>query len=653
MKLHTLILDNFQGLRHFEHNFSGQNTSVFGDNATGKTTLFNAITWLLFGTSSTGAKGFSPKTVDSNGEVHGLEHSVEATMEFDNGDRIPLKKVFKEIWRTKRGSLTEEFSGHTTEFYINGVPVKEKDFADRLPDADKMKLLTVPWYFSEGISWQERRNVLLEMGDKVSDEDVMTVPELKNLPKILSNFALTNNLSKITVDEYRKVATARRQLLNRSLDSLPGRIDEATKAIPADAPTDRAASKAYTNSMAGKLDAINQQIESMQKERAEIAARKSDGLIAEQIAALRSKQQDIKLQASRKYQAEYEKWLEEDKTYRNQETELLNRVYQLKTSVEDQLRLIKKLEVRREQLLDEYHAEAAKSWDRSKEVCPSCNRPLPSDQIENLYEEFNLAKSKKLEVINKRGCEEASAAKIKTENEKLAALQAKLSEALLSDIAFKAKAKSQLPERPIAENLPAYIEIDKQIKTLRANEDTGEAVRLALTEVNVRISELQADASKIGRLIADATVAMKQVERIEELETERKQTAVEYEQLDLGLRLCEIFVKTKMDMLSVAVNKRFKSVSFRLFVEQINGGVKEDCEVLVPGPSGQMVSYQFANNAARINAGLEIIGALSKHYGLSMVVFVDNAEAVTKLADTDFQLIRLIVSEADKALRIA
>ena len=72
----------------------------------------------------------------------------------------------------------------------------------------------------------------------------------------------------------------------------------------------------------------------------------------------------------------------------------------------------------------------------------------------------------------------------------------------------------------------------------------------------------------------------------------------------------------------------------------------------MPGPSGQMVTFAHANNAARINAGLEIISVLQKHFNNSVTVFVDNAEAVTRLADPGCQLIQLIVSEADKSLRI-
>ena len=73
---------------------------------------------------------------------------------------------------------------------------------------------------------------------------------------------------------------------------------------------------------------------------------------------------------------------------------------------------------------------------------------------------------------------------------------------------------------------------------------------------------------------------------------------------------------------------------------------------MIPTEDGRMVPFTFANNAARINAGLEIIDTLSKHWNLAMPVFIDNAESVTRLLKMDTQVIRLVVSEPDKKLRL-
>ena len=107
--------------------------------------------------------------------------------------------------------------------------------------------------------------------------------------------------------------------------------------------------------------------------------------------------------------------------------------------------------------------------------------------------------------------------------------------------------------------------------------------------------------------------------------------------------LCEEFIRTKVDMLEEKINKLFKNVKFKMFNTLINGGIEETCQTLING-----VPYSDANNAAKINAGLEIINVISKHYQRSFPVFIDNRESVTKIIPTDCQIANLIVSEKIK-----
>ena len=115
---------------------------------------------------------------------------------------------------------------------------------------------------------------------------------------------------------------------------------------------------------------------------------------------------------------------------------------------------------------------------------------------------------------------------------------------------------------------------------------------------------------------------------------------------------CDNFTREKVKRITDNINKKFKKVRFRLFSEQINGGLKNDCAVMIPCEDGRLVPFSAANNAARINAGIELIGIFGEHWGIHMPLFIDNAESVTHIANTDTQLIRLVVSEKDKKLRI-
>jgi len=144
---------------------NGKDFAIYGDNGTGKTTVFNAFTWLLFDKPSTGAKNFTPKTRTPDGEVHGLDHTASAVLEHE-GKRISLTKTYREIYKKKRGSIREKFDGHTTEYFVDGVPVKEKEYTDAVGamwrgDAELAKILTMPEYFSEVLPWEKRRALLL------------------------------------------------------------------------------------------------------------------------------------------------------------------------------------------------------------------------------------------------------------------------------------------------------------------------------------------------------------------------------------------------------------------------------------------------------------------------------------------------------------
>jgi hypothetical protein len=53
------------------------------------------------------------------------------------------------------------------------------------------------------------------------------------------------------------------------------------------------------------------------------------------------------------------------------------------------------------------------------------------------------------------------------------------------------------------------------------------------------------------------------------------------------------------------------------------------------------------NQAARLNAGLDIINTLCKHYDVYAPIVVDNSESNLNILDTDSQQIRLEVFDSE------
>lgn len=182
--------------------------------------------------------------------------------------------------------------------------------------------------------------------------------------------------------------------------------------------------------------------------------------------------------------------------------------------------------------------------------------------------------------------------------------------------------------------------LEKEIEVISA--DTS-----GKTELEARKAVLKNEIAEItGKIMAADNTKVK--ERIAELEAEQKEVGQKIADQEQMIDLVEDFIRTKMNMISEKINGMFKIVSFKLFSEQINGGLKETCECTVGG-----IPLSSLNNGHRIVAGLDIIHSLSNLYGVSCPIFVDNAESINdfNVPKMDAQMIYLTVTD-DKELKV-
>jgi len=227
IKISNLKLKNFKGIKNLEINFEGKNANIYGKNATGKTTVFDAFKWLFFDKDSSDRKDFNIKTLDENNKpIHFLEHEVEAILLIDGVD-MTFKKMLKEKWVTKRGETQQEFSGHETSYWIDEVPVKKKDYEEKinsLVPESLFKLITDPLYFNKQLKWQERREILTNIsGNQITDEEILNAnEEFKTLQQ---------NLNGRSIEDYKKVIQSKIKELNNQKESIPIRIDELTNTL--------------------------------------------------------------------------------------------------------------------------------------------------------------------------------------------------------------------------------------------------------------------------------------------------------------------------------------------------------------------------------------------------------------------------------------
>ena len=643
MKLTQLTLSNFQGIRKLTLSFpDGCSASIWGDNGTGKTTVYNSLTWLLFDKSSTGVKNFSPKTRDSKGEVHNIENTVEGVFVNElTGTTITLRKTLKEVYRRKRGSISEDFEGNTTDYYINGVPAKANEYnrtiEEKFGDAEAIKALTMPNYFPEQLDWQSRRKLLIDTCGDITDEQV--IREHEDLEELKSY------LGQYTVDDYRKIAKAKMTEINKQLQTLPARIDEVMAMIEALPVSDQ--SEEELRDRARILEQKKFEVVDTEDEQTKLEVLNKNRITAIQKLATAQRAYDDAF-------AEKKRMFEEmRKEYDTSSLELNKRriEYDLRMA-QDELEIVIK---RRARLAEEYNKEKDSPEDVS-DICVTCGQKLPPEKVESARQAVRKAKADRLSKIADDVQSQASKALIDKLQRKIDEIKILLTQTVRDIEANEHKLSTLpvLPEQESFETTEEYKTIDSEMQTIdSAIKETRSAIEAKRQEAVDYLRPINDELEQIQTALKAYENKALYQNRVNQLESQEKNLATEYTKLERGMYLCDQFTIAKMEMLDENINRLFTKVKFRMYQEQINGGIKDDCEVMIPLPDGRLIPYGYANNAARITAGLEIINCLSAVYGRTMPIIMDNAEAVTHLEKPEnLQVIRLVVSASDKTLRL-
>ena len=641
-----LSFKNFKGFKEKEIDFEKDLTNISGDNATGKTTIFDGFSWLLWGKDSQNRKDYGIKPYQEDGEnIHNVETIVVGVLCIDGKENI-LKRVYKEVWKKKRGSNDSEFSGHTTDFYINEVPRKKKeyeDFISEIVSEDEFNLLSNPMYFNTIIDKKERRKILLSLVEDVSPDDIFKINEdLKEL-----------DLENYTIDELKAMAKSTCKKINGKLIEIPARIDELNNTKTNEDFTELESEK----------ERIKAELEKIDKELA--GARSASEILDEKYEKISG----LKKEAREIINLYEENKKEKIQEYTNRNIEISGKIDASKFEIEnakvrtkiakeeikDEEDKIKKSKIKLEEMRKEWEEVAVSKCDDSF-ICPTCGQEFPEEKQEEIKKKFNLNKSKKLEELRRIGekinedinkytknIEEnkEKIEQIEIDAKKIYEKKNSLEEEKEKNEELIERAK-ELKIRPSEEKRKEEIEkeiekIEEEIKNNRQNNNTE-----LLSRKRTLDEKLDGINSKVSLKGLNAELDRK----IEEYEEEEKKLSCEFEEKQKILYLCDEYIRAYTELVSEKVNNLFTFVKFKLFDKQINGGIQETAEATYKG-----VPYGSLNNAAKINAGLDIINALSKKFEKEIPIFVDNAESVNELVDVDSQLIRLVVSKY-KNLRI-
>lgn len=666
IEIKRLRLENFKGIRSLELDLNHV-VSIMGQNGTGKSTIADSWSWLLHGKDSEGRSdsNFAIKTLDADNNVlPKINHTVEAVLDVD-GEEVTLKRTLQEKWIKSRGALETTFQGNETLFEWNDVPMRKKDYEDKinsLIDESVAKLISNPLAFN-ALPWQDQRNILISIVGEVDDTDI--AKGNKDFEGLLAK------LSNKDLEEYKKELAAKRKKLNEAIRDIPSRIDEVTKTKPES--HDWSALEKESARIVENIDKVDSEIEDRNK--ALESQNKARQEKSDQIYKLKTRNQNIEFEIKKEMQqAESSKSdptapIKRDiqvsegnlASYKN----VLSRLKSELSSLEEEL---KNVSVNRMEKREEWQAENARElkFDADKFECPACKRPLEADDIEAEKErmrvDFNTDKAKSLELINTQGgnlknrqeeleksvssLEKRLAdgkAKVKETEEEIAGLQKKLEAEEGKGV--EAVDTDKLLEEKLANSKEHFFN-KKEIAELQD--------QLENTKEGVDVSDLKAKKTELNGQLSEVTAKLshkQQIEKVDarakELEADEKKYAQQIADIEKEQFVAQEFTTKKVADLEDRINQMFNGpVSIKMFKDQIDGVIPW-CTVLVNG-----IPFADANTAGRVNAGLSIINVLGDYYGVCAPVFIDGRESVTNLVESDSQIINLIVSENHQTLTV-
>ena len=638
IKINRLSLENFKCHKSLTLTFAGGNASIYGDNASGKTSIYDALTWLLFGKDSqgNGEKNIEIKPLSPSGEV--LDHlavtAVEAELDV-NGLRLTLRRTYKEVWTTKRGSSEATYDGNTSEYYIDGVPCKKNGFQDavnQLVSEDTFRMLTSVTRFASDISWQERRGVLFQVAGVMDDRQILGTNEA---------FApLVEGMGRLSLEDYKKKLLAEKKKFVGAKTEIPARISECQKTIDDIQGLDFIGARAQVEALQGKQDSIS----------AQIAALEHD-------SAAEQKRMEI-----REAQLEQMALENENKAYRASQASPMMNVGSLRNQLTD-------LTVKRSRVMNEYQRECKGLGDKEQAIadaraawisvngesftggtCVTCGQTLPADKLQRARDAFDAQKRSRLRDIEERA-----------NFYKTARQQAEDRIMGLTEELQKLETEIQAKEQEIAAAESNVVEI----RDMEGYGERSGTIQEKIRKLNGELADMMLNTGAvtqklrmekmeiIGQIAAQQGILSKEGlldysrQRIESLREDARNSAECLEAIERILYLMDEYSRYKTRFVEDSVNGMFRIARFRLFREQANGGVEDRCDVVHEG-----VPYISVNNGMKINLGIDIINTLSTAYGVRVPLFVDNAESVTKLEHCNSQIIRLVVSENDKELRV-
>lgn len=650
IKFLSLSLSYFKGIKSLDIQFSDTVTNIYGSNGSGKTTICDAVQWVLFGKTADGDTKFGIKTRDENGNViPDVEHSVTLSLSID-GVRRDIKRQWVEERTMRRGEVSSEVKHHA-EYFVDGMVYTKRDFDKFISDIvneSTFRAITNPEYFLS-LKWQDQRAFLEHM----ADVDYSSIDSDSRFD------AITHQSAFKTFDEYLQHLSYNIRKVKDSIDTIPTRIEEQTRTCPELLDWDDI--QHHADVLAEKFIEKQSLINSL-KSSPESASRK---VIREQIEFQQSRIDNMQTSARNLSSEELRSHSEIINRQHHQLEDHMRTLDGLQAKLRSNATLAKQIEQTIRDLNNE-RTQSSGEWKKvsssvftppTESVCPLCHRPFEGTdfdaEVAKLREAFNADKAQRLSNLKERAVrikeDLASAeAQLKTLlaeqpeiDKQIADIEAKITE---NKHATETLPSPRTADQILADN-PNYQQALDKISSLQSQlegdvqTDNTETIR----NIEAEITELEAKRADHIQQLATKNLYLAHQQRIEELREELKTLTVQLDNLEQQKATALLYQESRDNLLESTVNTKFALVNFRLFDTLNDGTRKAYCEAWVGG-----VPYSDLNSAAKLNAGRDIINVISDYYQIVAPVLTDNAESVNHFLTIDGQDIRLYVSNDEE-----
>ena len=633
IKIKSITAENFKKFTEKVTFVFGNVNHIFGMNGVGKTTIADALSWVLFNKLYDGSKpdvkDIRPTDKDGN-VIHFVDIIVSVVLDVD-GKEIAIEKVQKEKWTKHSGETEKVLTGNENKYTVNEVPKSEKafrDYFDEIITEEVFRFSSNPGALMQ-LKPKDLRAKLFELVSDFSNDDVIASDsELEPLRELLAKYTVEELMArnKKALSEY-----------NKRRDEIPSRIDENKKSL---VEIDESAIELQKKALEEQIRAVEEEEQNASKQ-------------ADTYNKIQSDIMQAKFELGDIEREENQSVVSQKQTIRK----LMDSANEEKRDIEEQIRDIQRLiednkneiikcqEIRKE-CTDKFTELANQKMDENSLICPNCGQTLPEDKKEQIINEFETKKRKQLDELRHKGknakaLEEdnvlanisyENTIKIKHDsltiiNEKLAKLQSELDGVQEADLT-----KCQ-----------RYVDKQKEIESLQdklSKTDTGAEYRQQLRVKRLGLFE---ELKLTNNELAKASNNVRVQDRIVELETEHKELAQKIANVEREQNLIEKFNRKRVDMLSEAINEHFSIVKWRFFSPLVNGGFEEVCEPMING-----ISYnRTLNKGHKVVVELDIVRAMQKISEVNVPVIVDDAERVNmvNVPKMDCQLITMSVKD--------